>query len=98
MTAPEAGGERFIAATRFLWMAEIGEVLRERLGETASKVPTRTVPNLLVRGMALFDPGIRSVVGAARQAHRALVREGEERRSAGRLARSRTRSPRRARA
>jgi nucleoside-diphosphate-sugar epimerase len=63
MTAPEAGGERFIAATQFLWMAEIGEVLRERLGEAASKVPTRTLPNLLVRGMALFDPGIRSVVG-----------------------------------
>src|SRR5215204_734248 len=63
MTAPEAGGERFIAATQFLWMAEIGGVLRERLGEAASKVPTRTVPNLLVRGMALFDPGIRSVVG-----------------------------------
>jgi dihydroflavonol-4-reductase len=64
MTSGEAGGERFIAVTRFLWMAEIGEILRERLGEAASKVPTRTVPNLLVRSMALFDPGIRSVVGA----------------------------------
>jgi len=63
MTAPEAGGERFIAVTRFLWMAEIGEVLKERLGEEAAKVPTRTIPNLLVRAMALFDPGIRSVVG-----------------------------------
>jgi dihydroflavonol-4-reductase len=63
MTAPEAGGERFIAVTEFLWMAEIGEVLRERLGKKASKVPTRMVPNLLVRGMALFNPGIRSVVG-----------------------------------
>jgi dihydroflavonol-4-reductase len=63
MTAPEAGGERFIAVTRFLWMAEIGDILRERLGEDASRVPTRTIPNLLVRGMALFDPGIRSVVG-----------------------------------
>ena len=63
MTAPEAGGERFIAADRYLWMGEIGEVLRERLGEEAAKVPTRTVPNLLVRVMALFDPGIRSVVG-----------------------------------
>ncbi|HVC07939.1 MAG TPA: aldehyde reductase [Solirubrobacterales bacterium] len=62
MTAAAAGGERFIAATKFLWMAEIGAVLRERLGETASKVPTRTVPNLLVRGMALFDPDIRSVI------------------------------------
>jgi dihydroflavonol-4-reductase len=63
MTAPEAGGERFIAATQFLWMIEIGAVLRERLGEAAAKVPTRTVPNLLVRAMALLDPGIRSVVG-----------------------------------
>ena len=63
MTAPEAGGERFIASTQFLWMAEMGDVLRERLGEAASKVPTRTVPNLLVRGMALFDPALRSVVG-----------------------------------
>jgi dihydroflavonol-4-reductase len=63
MTMPEAGGERFIATTRFLWMGEIGTVLRDRLGERASKVPTRTLPNILVRGMALFDPGIRSVVG-----------------------------------
>jgi dihydroflavonol-4-reductase len=63
MTMPEAGGERFIATTRFLWMGEIGAVLRDRLGEQASKVPTRTLPNILVRGMALFDPGIRSVVG-----------------------------------
>jgi dihydroflavonol-4-reductase len=63
MTAPEAGGERFIASTQFLWMAEVGAVLRDRLGERASKVPTRTLPNVLVRGLALFDPGIRSVVG-----------------------------------
>jgi nucleoside-diphosphate-sugar epimerase len=63
MTAPEAGGKRFIAVTKFLWMAETGEILRDRLGERASKVPTRTVPDLLVRGMALFDGGIRSVVG-----------------------------------
>jgi dihydroflavonol-4-reductase len=63
MTAPEAGGERFIAATEFRWMSEIGTVLRERLGERASKVPTRTLPNVLVRTLALFDPGLRSVVG-----------------------------------
>ena len=63
MTATEAGGERFIAATEFLWMAEIGEILRQRLGDAASKVPTRNVPDLLVRAMALFDPDIRSVIG-----------------------------------
>jgi len=63
MTAPEAGGERFIAVARFLWMAEIAAVLRERLGEDAAKVPSRNVPNLLVRAMGIFDPGVRSIVG-----------------------------------
>jgi dihydroflavonol-4-reductase len=63
MTAPEAGGQRFIAVTKFLWMAETGEILRERLGDAAAKVPTRTIPDFVVRGMALFDGGIRSVVG-----------------------------------
>jgi dihydroflavonol-4-reductase len=63
MTAPDAGGERFIATTRFLWMAEVAAVLRDRLGEAAAKVPKRTVPDLLVRAMAIFDPNIRSVTG-----------------------------------
>jgi dihydroflavonol-4-reductase len=63
MTAPEAAGQRFIAVTQFMWMVDAGKVLRKRLGDEASKVPTRTVPDLLVRGMALFDGGIRSVVG-----------------------------------
>ena len=60
MTSPEAGGERFIAVTEFLWMSEVAEMLRERLGPAASKVPTRVAPDLLVRAMALFDGGIRS--------------------------------------
>ena len=63
MTAPEAGGERFVAVAEFMWMAEVAAVLRKRLGEDAVEVPTRTVPNLLVRAMALFDPGVRSVIG-----------------------------------
>jgi dihydroflavonol-4-reductase len=63
MTTPAAGGERFLATTKFLWMAEVGQVLRDRLGADAGKVPTRTVPNWVVRGMSRFDPGLRSVVG-----------------------------------
>jgi nucleoside-diphosphate-sugar epimerase len=61
MLSPEAGGQRFIAVTEFLWMAEVAAVLRRELGADAAKVPTRGVPNLLVRAMALFDPGIRSI-------------------------------------
>jgi len=60
MTAPEAGGDRFIAVTEFLWLTEVAEILRRRLGDAASKVPTRTAPNLLVRTMGLFNGTIRS--------------------------------------
>jgi dihydroflavonol-4-reductase len=63
MTTPAAAGERFIAVGTFLWMAEVAEVLRKRLGPAAAKVPSRRVPDLLVRALAIFDPGIRSVVG-----------------------------------
>ncbi len=92
MTAPEAGGERFVAVESFQWMEEVAEVLRDRLGEAAAKVPKRTVPNLLVRAMAIFDPGIRSIVGPARQEDGAVEREGQKPSSAGRPARSRRRS------
>ncbi|MDX6603353.1 MAG: hypothetical protein QOF13_2555 [Solirubrobacterales bacterium] len=63
MLAPEAGGERFIAVTEFHWMAEVAAMVRHGLGPDAGKVPTRKVPDLLVRAMALFDPGIRSITG-----------------------------------
>lgn len=63
MTSPEAGGKRFVAVQAFQWMGDLAAVLRDRMGEAAAKVPTRTVPNLVVRGMAIFDPGVRSIVG-----------------------------------
>jgi len=62
MSAPEAGGERFIAAGPFLWAAEVAAILRDGLGEAASKVPKRNLPDWLVRLAARFDPGIRSIV------------------------------------
>jgi dihydroflavonol-4-reductase len=62
LTDPAAGGERFIATDRFLWMPDVAAILRERLGDAARKVPTRVAPNLLVRAMALFDGSVRSVV------------------------------------
>ncbi len=63
MTAPAAGGERFLAVDRFLWMEDVGRILRERLGTGAAKVPTRRAPDLLIRAMALFDPSVRTIVG-----------------------------------
>jgi dihydroflavonol-4-reductase len=62
LTAPEAGGERFIATDRFLWLTEVAAILRERLGDAAKKVPTREAPDLLIRALAVFDGAVRSIV------------------------------------
>ncbi|MDQ3934976.1 MAG: aldehyde reductase [Actinomycetota bacterium] len=62
MIDPAAGGERFIAADRFLWTSEVAAVIRERLGDAAPKVPTRVAPDLLVRAMSIFDGAVRPFV------------------------------------
>ena len=49
-----AWGERIIAAGAPLWMREIAETLKRRLGERASKVSTREAPDWLIRAAALF--------------------------------------------
>ena len=62
MTAPEAAGQRFIAAGDFAWMTDLAALLRARLGAAAGKVPTRRVPSLVIRLAALFDRELASVV------------------------------------
>lgn len=62
MTAPEATGQRFIAAGDFAWMAEVAALLKAHLGEGAARVPTRRVPDLVLRLVALFDRSVAGVV------------------------------------
>ena len=63
MTHPAAKGERFLAlAGDFVSMLEIGAMLRKNLGEAASRVPRRELPNWLVRVVALTDPPVRQIV------------------------------------
>jgi len=62
MTAPAAAGQRFLGTGTFLWLADIAAILRDGLGQQASKVPNRTVPDTLVRLMSFFDPSLRSVI------------------------------------
>ena len=63
MTTPAAGGKRFVATDRFMWVKDVAEVLRDRLGSDAGKVPTRVAPNLLIKAVGLFDPSVRSISG-----------------------------------
>jgi dihydroflavonol-4-reductase len=59
---PGMANERFIASGPFLKMIEIARILREKLGEEARQVPTRVLPDLLVRFGALFDPLVKAFV------------------------------------
>ena len=61
MTAPEAAGQRFIAAGPFLWMGEMAAILKERLGDRAAKVPTRTLPDFVLKLVSIFDTDLREV-------------------------------------
>jgi nucleoside-diphosphate-sugar epimerase len=79
MTDPIAAGERFLATTdRTMSIREMADVLHSRIGEAASRVPTRELPSWLVRLVALFDAEIRSIVpelGRRKHATAAKARE-----------------------
>ena len=63
MTNPAAKGERFLAvAGDFMSFQDIAKVLKSRMGASAKKVPTRQLPNFLVRLAALRDPAIKLIL------------------------------------
>jgi dihydroflavonol-4-reductase len=63
MRDPAAAGERFLAVVgEPMTVAEMAALLRDRLGDRASKVPTRRLPAWLVRLAALTDPAIKLIV------------------------------------
>ncbi len=62
MTTPGLDGERFIAQGRFIWMREVAEVLKAGLGPQAKRVPTRGLPDWLLKLLANFDATVKMVV------------------------------------
>jgi len=63
MTNPAAKGERFLAvAGPSLWIADIAAILKRRMGPPAARVPTRLLPNWLVRIAALGDPAVAQML------------------------------------
>lgn len=63
MTDPAAAGERFVAtAGDSLWMIDVANILRRRMGPLAARVPTRVLPSGLVRLMALAVPPMKAIV------------------------------------
>lgn len=65
MTSPDAAGQRFLAIGEFAWMAEMARVLRDGLGVDGRRVPTRQVPDVVVRFAARFtDRSLREITPA----------------------------------
>ena len=63
MTNPAAKGERFLAvAGDFMSMQGIAKVLKARMNGAASRVPTRQLPNWLVRIASLRDPAVKQIL------------------------------------
>jgi dihydroflavonol-4-reductase len=63
MAHPAAKGERFLAvAGDFMRIQSIALVLKARMGDAAQKVPTRELPNWLVRIAALADPAVKQLL------------------------------------
>ena len=63
MTDPEAAGERFLAvAGEFVSMRDVGLMLKRRMGDAARRVPTRELPDWLLRIVALVDKSVGQIV------------------------------------
>ncbi len=63
MTDAAAKGERFLAvAGDFVWMVDLARMLKSRLGPAAERVPTRQLPNWLVRVASLREPAVKQIL------------------------------------
>jgi len=63
MTNPAAKGERFLAVSGdFLWIAEIAKVLKARMGEAAKRVPTRELPDWLVKLARFKESAVKQII------------------------------------
>ena len=63
MIDPAAKGERFIAVSGdSVPMVEIARILKAGIGMAGKKVPTRQLPDWVVRFIARFDPGLQNLL------------------------------------
>jgi nucleoside-diphosphate-sugar epimerase len=63
MTNAAAKGERFLAvAGENMWMLEVAKLLKTHMGNSAKRVPTRQLPDMLLRLAALRDPAVKLIL------------------------------------
>lgn len=62
MTNPRAKGERFIIAEGETGLFELGQALAAEYPELKARVPKFRLPNIAVRGLAIFDHRLRTIL------------------------------------
>lgn len=62
LTAEGVRDERYVCSGPFLKMIDVANILRANLGDRARKVPTRKMPDWLLRAMALLRPELKQLV------------------------------------
>lgn len=63
MTTADCGGRRLIASGETISMRDMAVMLRDAFPDHARRIPTRVLPPLVVRLLALFDRQLRSLLG-----------------------------------
>jgi dihydroflavonol-4-reductase len=70
MTTLDAAGERFLATGQLVTMADMAAALRAELGAAAARVPTKTVPDVVLKLMARRKPELAGVLPGLGRRHR----------------------------
>ncbi|MFT3722844.1 MAG: aldehyde reductase [Hyphomonadaceae bacterium] len=70
MKAPGAAGQRLIISGDFMWMKEIAALLKARLGARGDKVPTKILPDWVVKAGAGFNPALNTLKPLLQRSHR----------------------------
>lgn len=76
LSTPESEGKRILVGGQWMWFSDLAAQLQAAFPHR--KVATRELPNLLVRLVALVDPGVRllaPVLGVERQVSNARAQE-----------------------
>lgn len=62
LTAPDIRNERYVCSGPFLKMIDVANILTATLGDKARKVPTRKMPDWLLKLFALVRPELKQLV------------------------------------
>ncbi|MBD3237426.1 MAG: NAD-dependent epimerase/dehydratase family protein [Candidatus Eisenbacteria bacterium] len=62
LTAPDTRGRRLIACESPMSMTEMAALLKQTFPERGKKIPSLTLPAAAVRGLALFDRSLKTVL------------------------------------